>query len=242
MRPTPFGLAFAHLARERFAAITDDANRDRFVLQEPVGRLLREIVPEETDADGLEAHVRMLHHAHRHWASGGWVYRVGESVLHRAASGGPIGSHLPHPALYLQLPELQVWGAATAEREGTPEPLDGMFVTEMGEPRGGAIAVLGIFGMREGRPGFSAVSVEGRADVDDPSAGESLIDSTRATRDDGSAPFTPTLTGGTEAGILSVASAGELLLLTCRLLALLPPARNAGYEMRDAEERGVDIT
>jgi hypothetical protein len=240
MRPTPFGLAFEHLARERFAAITNDANRDRFVLQEPVGRLLREIVPEEADADGLEAHVRMLHHAHRHWASGGWVYRVGEAALRRAASGGPIGSHLPHPALYLQLPELQVWGAATAEGEGTPEPLDGTFVTEMGEP--GTIAVLGIFGMREGRPGFSAVSVEGRADANDPSAGESLIDSTRATRDDGSAPFTPTLAGGAEAGILSVATAGELLLLTCRLLAQLPVSGDAGRGTGDEfAERIVEV-
>jgi hypothetical protein len=237
VRPTPFGLAFEHLARERFAAIADDANRDRFVLQEPVGRLLREIVPEDADADGLEAHVRMLHHAHRHWASGGWVYRVGEAALRRAAAGGPIGSRLPHPALYLQLPDLRVWGAPTAEGGGAPEPLDGMFVTETSEP--GAIAVLGIFGMREGRPGFSAVGVEGRADADDPSAGESLID---AARDDGSAPFTPTLAGGAEAGIHSLANVGELLLLTCRLLAQLPATRDAGGEMRDATERMVDVS
>ena len=42
-----------------------------------------------------------------------------------------------------------------------------------------------------------------------------------AARDDGTAPFAPKLAGGTAAGLYSVANAGELLLLTCRLLTLL---------------------
>lgn len=234
MRPTPFGLVFAELAAERFPAIADAlardaiaaANRDHFVLLEPVGRLLREIVPAGAGADALEAHVLLVHHAYQHWAGKGWVYRVGESTLERATAARQITSRLPRPALYLQLPELRVWGTATAG--GVPEPLDGMFVTETGEP--GGIAVLGIFGMRPDRPGFSAVGLEGRADADDAGGGEIEVAAARA---DGSTPFGPTLAGGAQAGLYSLENAGELLLLTCRLLALLP--RDAGSGTRDAE-------
>lgn len=223
MRPTPFALAFAELARDRFPAIAQllerdalsSADRDRFVLLEPVGRLLREIASEGTGPDALEAHMLMLHHAYRHWAGGGWVYRIGEAALRRAADATSITSHLPRQALYLQLPELKVWGTPTAD--GVAEPLDGLFVTEQAEP--GSIAVLGIFGMREGRPGFSAVGLEGRADADDPAGREITV---AAAREDGSAQFSPTLAGGSQAGLYSLANAGELLLLTCRVLVLLP--------------------
>jgi len=232
MRSTPFALAFNDLAKDRFPAIAQvlerdalsSADRDRFVLIEPVGRLLREIAPEGTGADALEAHMLMLHHAYRHWTGDGWVYRVGDAALRRASSGTSITSHLPHPSLYLQLPELKVWGTPTAD--GAAEPLDGLFVTEGVEP--GRIALLAIFGMREGRPGFSAVGLDGHADADDPTGSEIEV---AAAREDGSERFSPTLAGGAQAGLYSLANAGELLLLTCRLLVLLP-------EM----ERFVDVT
>ena len=223
MRATPFALAFAELARDRFPPIADllqrdalsSADRDRFVLLEPVGRLLREIAPEGTGADALEAHMLMLHHAYRHWAGGGWVFRISEAVLERAATGKSLTTHLPRPSLYLQLPELRVWGTPTAG--GAPEPLDGVFVTETAVS--GSVALLAVFGMREGRPGFSAVGLEGHADSDDATSDEIEIASARQ---DGSARFSPTLTGGAQAGLYSLANAGELLLLTCRLLAVLP--------------------
>jgi len=243
MRPTPFDLAFSDFARERFPAIAQalaegllsSADRDRFMLLEPVGRLLREIAPDGTGPDALEAHMLMLHHAYRHWTGGGWVYRIGEATLRHAAAGKTISSHIPHQALYLQLPELRVWGTSGAE--DAAEPLDGMFVTETAEP--GGVAVLGIFGMREGRPGFSAVGLDGRADAADPTGGEIEI---AAAREDGSERFSPTLSGGAQAGLYSLANAGELLLLTCRLLALLPVSRDAGSETRDASERFVEVT
>ena len=168
--------------------------------------------------------MRMLHHAYRPWAAGGSVYRVSEETLHRASAGASITSHLPHQALYLQLPELKVWGTPTAD--GAPEPLDGVFVTEGTGP--GKIAILAIFGMREGRAGFSAVGLEGHADADDPTGSEIEV---AAARDDGTERFSTTLSGGAQAGLYSLANAGELLLLTCRLLVVLP-------EM----ERFTDIT
>ncbi|MGH7607052.1 MAG: hypothetical protein ACREME_06900, partial [Gemmatimonadales bacterium] len=184
MRATPFTLVFAELAAERFPAIADvlareaisSANRDHFVLLEPVGRLLRDIVPLDAGADALEAYLLLLHHAYRHWAASGRVYRIAANALDRAAAGRRITTHLPHPALYLQVPELRVWGTPTPG--GPPEPLDGVFVSETAVP--GNITALAIFGMREGRPGFSAVGVEGRADSGDPAGGEIEVAAARA--------------------------------------------------------------
>jgi hypothetical protein len=193
-------------------------DRDRFVLLEPVGRLLREIVPEDAGADALEAHVLLLHHAYLFWAAEQRTYQISDQALRRAVGEKGITTRLPHPAQYLQLPELRVWGSPN--EASPPEPLDGMFVSAAhSEPEGGgAISVLAIFGMRPDRPGFSAVGLEGRADPHDPAPGEIEI---AAARDDGTAPFAPKLAGGTAAGLYSVANAGELLLLTCRLLTLL---------------------
>jgi hypothetical protein len=223
MRATPFALVFAELAAARFPSIADAlaqddiaaADRDRFVLLEPVGRLLREIMPEDAGADALEAHALLLHHAYLQWTGGDHVYPIDEGTLARAARGTTMTSRLPHAALYLQLPELRVWGTPTAD--GTAEPLDGIFVAETTTP--GGVGVLGIFGMRPDRPGFSAVGLEGRADAADPNGNEIEV---AAAREDGSAPFGPTLAGGEKAGLYSLANPGELLLLTCRLLTVLP--------------------
>ncbi len=222
MRATPFSLAFGEI-EPRFLPIAEAlqqdgaaaADRDRFVLLEPVGRLLREIVPEGAGADALEAHVLLLHHAYLFWAAEQRVYQISDQALRRAVGETRITTRLPHAAQYLQLPELRVWG--TPNEASPPEPLDGIFVSEAVSAGGGTgeIAVLAIFGMRPDRPGFSAVGLEGRADPDDPTSSEIEI---AAARDDGSAPFGPTLAGGTAAGLYSVANAGELLLLTCRLL------------------------
>jgi hypothetical protein len=234
MRPTPFSYVFGEIAEVTFPAIDTaldeaggiEADRDQFVLLEPVGRLLRDLVPEDAGPDRLEAHVRLLHHAYCHWAARGWVYRIGEAALGRVIDQPTMTQRLPRPALYLQLPELRVWGSPTPD--APPEPLDGMFVMES---LPGGIAVLGIFGMRPDRPGFSAVSLEGWADPDDPHGNEIEI---AAEREDGSPAFTPLLPGGSSAGLYSLANSGELLLLTTRLLTLLPldptpdPPRTAG--------------
>ncbi len=196
------------------------------MLLEPVGRLLREIVPADAGADALEAHVLLLHHAYLFWAAGQRTYQITEAALHRAIAATKITTAPPEPAQYLQLPELRVWGSPNSA--SPPEPIDGMFVHRTDAPR--SIAVLAIFGMRPGRPGFSAVGLEGRADPDDPSASEIEIAAARA---DGSPAFSANLAGGTAAGLYAVATAGELLLLTSRLLALLDSGNQDESESRD---------
>ena len=243
-RPTPFGLAFGALAGERFPEIaaalahnaTSSADRDAFVLVQPAGALLRDLIAPDAPAEAIDAYIRLLHHAYRHWTAGRWVYCVSDAALARAASGGPLSTHVARQALYLQLPEHRVWRAPAAGE--TAEPLDGMFVTERAVPE--TVAVLGISGMHRHRPGFSAVAVEGHADADDPTGEELLV---AVQREDGSPPFAPLLPGGREAGLYSVATAGELLLLTCRLLARLPAAREGegGTGDADTAERFVDL-
>ncbi|MFN2570547.1 MAG: hypothetical protein ABR537_02885 [Gemmatimonadales bacterium] len=243
MRSTPFGLAFAHIADQRFPAIAEalqqdggpPADRDRFVLLEPVGRLLHDLVSDSVGAEALEGHALLLHHAFLHWAAAGRIYRIGEQALRRAIPATDMTARVPHPAFYLQLPELRVWGTPTAD--GPPEPLDGMFVSAGSETD--TIAVLAIFGMRPDRPGFSALGLEGRADPGDATPQEIEI---AAAREDGSAPFGPTLAGGSAAGLYSVANAGELLLLTCRLLTLLPRHAASGEPPQsDALEHVVPV-
>jgi len=133
MRATPFSLAFGEI-EPRFPAIAEalqqdgaaPTDRDRFVLLEPVGRLLREIVPEDAGADALEAHVLLLHHAYLFWAAEQPVYQITDQTLRRAVGEKRITTRLPHAAQYLQLPELRVWGSPN--EVSPPEPLDGMFV------------------------------------------------------------------------------------------------------------------
>lgn len=242
-RPTPFGLVFAEMARDRFPAIGDalrrgDASsesRDAFVLVEPVARLLQELAPADASPDEVEAHLRLLHHAYRYWNAGRWVYRVGEAALARAAAGHHVSSHLPRQALYLQVPTGKVWRPVADD--AAAEPLDGMFVTETGTPA--EIAVLAVFGMHRGRPGFSAVGLEGRADAGEAGADELEV---AAARDDGSAAFAPMLGGTKVAGLYSLVTAGELLLLTCRLLAMLPAgAPDARVDEPDADEHVIAV-
>jgi hypothetical protein len=236
MRPTPFTRVFGGAIVARFPAIAealqqediDAKDRDRFVLLEPVGRLLRDIVPDDAGADALEAHVLLLHHAYLYWAAEQPVYQISEQTLRRSVEAKPISTEIPRDALYLQLPELRVWGSPN--EAAAPEPLDGMFVSQTDIPN--AVSVLAIFGMRPDRPGFSAVGLEGRADPDDPAAGEIEI---AAAREDGSAPFGPKLAGGRAAGLYSVANLGELLLLTCRLLALLDSELPDEHESREGK-------
>ena len=241
-RPTPFALVFGEIAPARFpeiaaaleAAGRGDEDRDAFVLLEPVARLVRELVPDDVSPDELEAHLRLLHHAYRHWSAGGRVYRIGQAALDRAtrAEGGPLSSRPARNAFYLQVPAGRVWRHAS---DAPPEPLDGMFVTTTPDP--GAVQVLAVFGMQRNRPGFSAVALEGHADESDAGAGEIEI---AARRDDGSPPFAPLLAGAGGGGVYSVANAGELLLLACRLIALLP-ARERGMGKLERLEHFLDV-
>jgi hypothetical protein len=102
------------------------------------------------------------------------------------------------PSYYAQFPERMIW--ASVIEDEVPEPLDGVFVSP---GPGGDLRVLGIFGMRPERGGFSAVEASG-------SRAENLA------REDGTALFDPTLEGGAAAGLRSIIGEAELLELGWR--------------------------
>ena len=112
-------------------------------------------------------------------------------------------------AYYAQLPERRVWASVV---EGEPaEPLDGCFVSRVPDAD---LRVLGVFGLRPDRAGFSAVEVSGAWPG-------------RPARADGSALFAPTLPGGKAAGLHSITGEEELLELGWRTTGLAAAAVGA---------------
>jgi hypothetical protein len=208
-RPTPFDLLFGPLAAARFpvlrkglaAAGRDPRNRDAFLLVEEVAELLRELRPEEGLGKAVSALVGLVHAAYLFWADGERTISVAPEELDRALlPGADLGASRPGSpdSRYLQLPALRVWGVPS---EGAAaEPLDGWFAI----PQDGHLKVLAAFGLHPGRDGLTAVEVEGPRP-------ENLV------REDGTALFSPTLPGGSAAGLASLVGQEELLELAWRL-------------------------
>jgi hypothetical protein len=220
-RATPFDLVFNRAAESSFPRIAsslaagghDPANRDAFLMDREVVTLLRDLRPEEGLGEAMDQMVALVHHAYLAWAAGGVTISVGreaaEELLVKAAEAA---DSKDLPAYYAQFPERMVW-AAVIENEA-PEPLDGVFVSQV--RAGGDLRVLGIFGLRPERAGFSAVEATG-------GRAEGLA------REDGSPLFDPTLPGGAAAGLRSIVGEAELLELGWRTLGLA-----AGVETGEA--------
>lgn len=209
MRRTPYDLAFGIDAEPRFGQIRDSLARtgrdpgdaDAFVLDAEVVTYLRELVPEEGIGEGVAEHVALLHHAFLYWLAGGWLIRPSPDRV-RALLGGAADTAGAEPpaCYYVQLPERLVWAELAA---GEPhQPLDGLFVRPW--PAGG-LFVLAVFGLHPGSDGFSVVSADGYP----PEA---------PVRQDGGAWFASILDGGAQAGLHSITSEEELLLLAARTL------------------------
>ena len=219
-RVTPFDLVFNGAADSSFPRIAsslaagghDPADRDAFLMDREVVTLLRDLRPEEGLGEAMDQMVALVHHAYLAWAAGGVTVTVGreaaEELLAKAAEEA--GSK-DLPACYAQFPERMIW-AAVVENEAH-EPLDGIFVSQV---PGGDLRVLGIFGLRPERAGFSAVEATG-------GRAEGLA------REDGSPLFDPTLAGGAAAGLRSIVGEAELLELGWRILSLA-----AGVETGEA--------
>jgi hypothetical protein len=219
-RPDPFTLVFGDLAEETFSAIREELDRravnpadgDAFVLAGAVGATLRMLVPEDAPPEALERHVALLHHAYRYWNAGCPLHRVEDAALRAATIGPTAGDGGPRNA-YVQLPERRVWG--DVEADAPPQPMDGFFLARHEEEMA---ELLGIFGLHAARSAFAVVPVAGPWD-------EATL-AAAAVRPDGSELFSSQLSGGDAAGLLTVATGVEVLLLARRLAAGLadPPA------------------
>jgi hypothetical protein len=211
-RPTPFDLVFSHTAETVFPSIHaalergfhDPTDRDAFLLVPEVVSLLHEMRPEEGLGEGMDQLVALVHHAYLLWESGVLTLPLTGDRLTTLLDAPPPPSvelHEPPRAYYTQLLERQVWARVIDDQAA--EPMDGCFVHAAGD----ALRVLGIFGLRPDRDGFSAVETMGPR----PRGLE---------RPDGTPLFSPVLTGGQAAGLYSLVGAEELLELGWRTRAL----------------------
>jgi hypothetical protein len=222
-RPTPYQLFLAPIADESFprirgslsAAGVDPADRDAFLMDREAVSLIRELRGDEALGEAMDQMVALVHQTYLAWDAGLVLLPLSEEAAESMLDGRPADPADPAEggdgprAYYAQLPERRVW-ASVIESE-PPEPLDGCFVSRTPE---GGLRVLGIFGLRPDRPGFSAVEVGGARP-------EGLA------RADGSALFSPTLPGGAAAGLHSIVGEEELLELGWRTTGLAAAAAGA---------------
>jgi len=210
LRPTPFDLVFTRAAETVFPAIRaaleraglDPAERDAFLMVPEVVSLLHDLRPEEGLGEGMDQLVALLHHAYLYWDAGQPTLPLSAdqtAALFDTPPSDP-GDRAPR-AYYAQFEDRQVWARVVDELPA--EPMDGCFVSTTGDD----LRVLGIFGLRPDRDGFSAVETAGPR----PHALE---------RPDGSPLFSPVLAGGAAAGLHSLVGAEELLELGWRTRAL----------------------
>jgi len=219
-RATPLDLVFNRAAESAFPRIAasvaagghDPADRDAFLMDREVVTLLRDLRPEEGLGEAMDQMVALVHHAYLAWAAGAVTIPIGrdavEELLGQTTVDAADSKDLP--AYYAQFPERLIW--ATVVENEAPEPLDGIFVSRV---PGGDLRVLGVFGLRPDREGFSAVEATG-ARV------EGLA------REDGSPLFDPTLPGGATAGLRSIVGEEELLELGWRTQGLAAGVGSGG--------------
>jgi len=219
-RPTPYDRFLAPIADESFprirsslaAAGVDPADRDAFLMDREVVSLIRELRGDEALGEAMDQMVALVHHTYLTWDAGLLLVSLSDDTAEALLDGRPVETSetadIPR-AYYAQLPDRRIW-ASVVESE-PPEPLDGCFVSRTPEAE---LRVLGVFGLRPDRAGFSAVEVGGPRP-------EGLA------RPDGSAPFAPTLPGGAAAGLHSIAGEEELLELGWRTTGLAAAAAGA---------------
>ncbi len=250
-RPYPWAALVDALGDARLAEIeaalaaakTDPFDRDAFVLDGAVGRVLRELVPPDAPADAVTAYAALLQALVLHRSRGRPVLaadreRLRELLTEPAPPGLAAGRTAAEPAgpapaiRYVQLPERMVWAepapGALAPGPGE-EPVAATIVPEPGPLRTGAahepldgvflttwsggVRVLAVLGFRPERDGFTTIEASARP-VPLPAP---------PPRPDGRRPFATVLPAGERMGFFSVTSQAELIWL-----ALLAAAAAAG--------------
>jgi len=203
-RPTPFDSVFGAL-RDTLVAIRATHGRiDRpGFMRLPAALALLDTIgtPALLDAhpEAGDEYLTLLYAAFRFCDAGEPLITVARDRL-AAAMLGPLpakGRAVPNGTCYVQLPERWIWAQVAAD--ALHEPMDGYFAVE--EPRGDLLLVA-ILGFRPERVGLSQVSMEARSD--DVAAAAAQIRTDR---------FAPAMDGGSAAGVRSIVSQAELLVL-----------------------------
>jgi len=225
-RLTPFELVFGPSAQEVFPKVRlalgqaghDPRDRDRFLMQRDVVRLVRELRPEEGLGEGIDQLAALVQHAYLYWEAEERVIELTVEQLTSLLSTftGTGDKTAVTSAFYAQIPQHRIWAEVVSGQP--PEPLDGCFVHST--PDGVALRVLGVFGIHPEREGFSVVEAVGPRPV-------ALV------RADGTELFSPTLTGGKAAGLFSITGEEELLDLGWRI----PQLGTGTWELRARDSK-----
>ncbi|MSR06812.1 MAG: hypothetical protein EXR93_07095 [Gemmatimonadetes bacterium] len=207
----PFDYAFGEIADARFREVKDEAARAgqeatdpaHFPKLESVGKILAELAGESKESG--DAFLSLLYSAYMFWDGGCRTLtatRPALEALMEAETVAPSG--LPDAACYVQLPERWIW--CRVEETSAFEPLDGLFLATTPGKR--EIIVLGVLGLHADRAGYSEVTAAASARGYE-TAGRAVT----------LPRFAPAMDGGAAAGMRSVNSNAELLLLASLALA-----------------------
>ena len=206
--PTPLDLVFPRFTGTAFPAIQkalvqggyDPADRDAFLMLPDAVTLLRDLRPEEGLGEGMDFIVALAHHAYLAWDAGSHTLSLTPEETNVVLGARPPArldlSGTPK-AFYTQFIGHQIWAHVIADEAA--EPLDGCFVHFAPD---GSLRVLGIFGLRPERFGFSAVEAIGPRP-------------TAEARPDGTPLFSPSLGAGR---LHTLVGSDELLELGWRTL------------------------
>ncbi|MGH7497515.1 MAG: hypothetical protein ACREL3_01555 [Gemmatimonadales bacterium] len=185
---TPLELVFSRFTDPVFPAIRksieqggiDPTDRDAFLMLPDAVNLIRELRPEEGIGEGMDYLVALAQHAYLSWAAGSLTLHLAPEEAEALLSPEPASPSDPREApkaYYAQFLGRQVWAKLVDDE--VAEPLDGCFVHSLS---GDTLRVLGIFGLRPERVGFTAVETIGpRPDVTARPDGSPLFSSTFAT-------------------------------------------------------------
>lgn len=213
-RLTPFAVALGPIGDDRLgemhralaAAEVDPFDRDAWALSQPGASLLHALRPEGGLGDAVSELVALAHAAFLYWQQGERLVSLSRTDLDALMAIPAAAVIVPAPqAYYLQLPPRRVWGSPVPD--APPEPLDGWFAVA----RGDDLALVAVFGLLPGRPGFTVAHAAGSRPGP-------------LRRDDGSPLFAPTLEGGAAAGLWSIVGHLELLELAWRAHARVAAA------------------
>ena len=186
--------------RDALAADGVDAfDRDAFLMHRSVVELIHGGRPAEGVGDAIDELTAWTHLAYLYWSEGEHGARISsEELTGLVGSARPPVSPPARPRAYFAtVPPRRIWGVPT---DLGPEPLDGWFAARQGE----SLMVVALFGGRPDREGASVVAIHG-------------FDPGTLAREDGSAVFSSTLTGGARAGLYSLTGMEELLALAWRV-------------------------
>ena len=193
---------FAEIRSEAEAARRDTADRTQFASLHSVRHLVAGLEDPDTvegDPDAADQYLTALWVGYRFWAAGEPTLDAPKDALAaRLTRPEPPAPDWAREVAYARLPERWVWTRVAPD--APHEPVDGVFVVP--GTGGRDLTVLAVLGLRADRPGFGQISLS--VTPDDAGAAFSGMRTP---------PFASVMDGGEAAGLRSVVTRGELLVL-----------------------------